>query len=307
MAWFKVDDQLHSHPKARRAGLEAMGLWLVAGSHCMSYLTDGFVEEWFVLSWPNGAELAERLVGTGLWLRGDGGWQFHDWAEFQPTKVRVEAERSANARRQELSRDPKLRDAIRDRDGSTCRYCGETVRWNDRKGSLGGTYDHVDPKAPNSIENLVVACRGCNSAKGSRTPEQAGMILLKPRCDLDSNLDSDSNRNLAPSPSPSPSPRLLLTESVSLGSNRAREDETDSEAQAAAERLASAMGLDLEKIRAAAARIDRGLDHGQALRLATIIIAKARREPTNATAYVMGAFKQSPLEVQQTIDTEVMV
>lgn len=100
---------------------------------------------------------------------------------------------------------------------------------------------------------------------------------------------------------------LLLTESVSLGSNRAREDETDSEAQAAAERLASAMGLDLEKIRTAARGIDRDLDHGRALRLATIIIAKARREPKNATAYVMGAFRQSPLEVQQVIDTEVMV
>lgn len=104
MAWFKVDDQLHSHPKARRAGLEAMGLWLLAGSHCMSYLTDGFVEEWFVLSWPNGAELAERLVGTGLWLRGDGGWQFHDWAEFQPTREKVEAEREAASERKRRQR-----------------------------------------------------------------------------------------------------------------------------------------------------------------------------------------------------------
>lgn len=234
MAWFKVDDQLHSHPKARRAGLEAMGLWLVAGSHCMSYLTDGFVEEWFVLSWPNGAELAERLVGTGLWLKLENGWQFHDWAEFQPTREKVEAEREAAAERM------------------------RRVRAN---------------RSANARPNT----EGTNG-DGSATP----------------------------SPSPSPSPRLLLTESVSLGSNRAREDETDSEAQAAAERLAAAMGLDLEKIRAAARRLDRDLDHGQALRLGTIIVAKARREPKNATAYVMGAFRQSPHEVQQWIDTEVM-
>lgn len=99
MAWFKVDDQLHSHPKARRAGLESMGLWLLAGSHCMSYLTDGFVEEWFVLSWPNGEAMAQRLVQHGLWVEVEGGWQFHDWSEFQPTRESVQADRDAAAER----------------------------------------------------------------------------------------------------------------------------------------------------------------------------------------------------------------
>lgn len=105
MAWFKVDDQLHSHPKARRAGLEAMGLWLLAGSHCMSYLTDGFVEAWFVQSWPHGPELANVLVREGLWLKVEGGWQFHDWGEFQPTREKVEAERESAAERQRRKRD----------------------------------------------------------------------------------------------------------------------------------------------------------------------------------------------------------
>lgn len=99
MAWFKVDDQIHSHPKARRAGLEAMGLWLLAGSHCMSYLTDGFVEAWFVQSWPHGEELAGKLVQAGLWLEADGGWQFHDWEKFQPTRESVKADRHAAAER----------------------------------------------------------------------------------------------------------------------------------------------------------------------------------------------------------------
>lgn len=99
IAWFKVDDQLHSHPKARRAGLEAMGLWLLAGSHCMSYLTDGFVEAWFVQSWPHGEELAGKLVQAGLWLEADGGWQFHDWEKFQPTRESVKADRHAAAER----------------------------------------------------------------------------------------------------------------------------------------------------------------------------------------------------------------
>lgn len=99
IAWYKIDDQLHSHPKARRAGLEAMGLWTLAGSHCMSYLTDGFVEEWFVQSWPHGPELAAKLVSVGLWVEAEGGWQFHDWDKYQPTRASVKAERDAAAER----------------------------------------------------------------------------------------------------------------------------------------------------------------------------------------------------------------
>lgn len=41
MAWFKVDDKLHSHPKLYRASLRAMGLWVLAGSWCSDQLTDG--------------------------------------------------------------------------------------------------------------------------------------------------------------------------------------------------------------------------------------------------------------------------
>jgi len=46
MPWFKVDDALHSHPKTRKAGLAAMGLWVVAGSFSASYMTSGFISEY---------------------------------------------------------------------------------------------------------------------------------------------------------------------------------------------------------------------------------------------------------------------
>lgn len=116
MAWYKVDDQLHSHPKARRAGLEAMGLWTLAGSHAMSYLTDGFVEAWFVESWPHGAELAKVLVREGLWLEAEGGWQFHDWGVYQPTRESVLADREAAAARMRSVRANK-RQGSRERSG----------------------------------------------------------------------------------------------------------------------------------------------------------------------------------------------
>jgi 5-methylcytosine-specific restriction endonuclease McrA len=60
------------------------------------------------------------------------------------------------------------------RDNNTCQYCGMN------KGPL--TVDHVVPKnmgGTDSWENLVCACSRCNNKKGDRTPEQAGMRLLK--------------------------------------------------------------------------------------------------------------------------------
>ena len=83
MPHFRVDDALHSHPKARQAGLEAMGLWNMCGSYCMGYLTDGFVPEWYVKSWPKGPALAKRLVAVKLWYPAtkddEKGWQFHEF------------------------------------------------------------------------------------------------------------------------------------------------------------------------------------------------------------------------------------
>lgn len=84
MPHFRVDDALHSHPKTQRAGDDAIGMWVRAGSFCMAYLTDGFVPEWWVKQQPNGTRKAKKLVAAGLWHGGaerDGekGYQFHEW------------------------------------------------------------------------------------------------------------------------------------------------------------------------------------------------------------------------------------
>ncbi|MCG3174554.1 MAG: hypothetical protein GMKNLPBB_02799 [Myxococcota bacterium] len=63
------------------------------------------------------------------------------------------------------------------RDQFTCQYC----RLIFDAGDL--TYDHVVPRrlgGKTEWSNVVTACRPCNSAKGGRTPEQAGMALHRP-------------------------------------------------------------------------------------------------------------------------------
>lgn len=101
MPWFKVDDQLHDHRKARLAGTHAMGLWVLSGSWCGANPDDGFIPENVVIRWEPRAyrKLAQRLVDAGLWsvdeLDGEAGWRFHDWGDFQPTKEEIEAEKAA--------------------------------------------------------------------------------------------------------------------------------------------------------------------------------------------------------------------
>jgi hypothetical protein len=114
VTWFKVDDTLSAHPKARAAGLPAMGLWVVAGAYASQYLTEGFVPGWYVDSWPSGKKLAARLVDAGLWETTEGGWMFHQWGERQPTKEQVEADRAKTRERQQRWRDAKRDERLAD-------------------------------------------------------------------------------------------------------------------------------------------------------------------------------------------------
>jgi hypothetical protein len=100
MAWFFVDDHLHDHRKPRKAGLEAIGLWTLAGSWCADNLTDGFVPRDVAVRWSARKldRLAAQLVDAGLWEtaqeEGEDGWQFHDWTGWQRTRQQVEALRA---------------------------------------------------------------------------------------------------------------------------------------------------------------------------------------------------------------------
>lgn len=62
------------------------------------------------------------------------------------------------------------------RDGFRCQYCGERKAMNELN------YDHVVPRVRGGKtvwENIVTSCYACNDRKGSRTPGEAGMKLLR--------------------------------------------------------------------------------------------------------------------------------
>lgn len=63
------------------------------------------------------------------------------------------------------------------RDEHRCQYCGE--RYSSARLSL----DHIHPRSRgggDTWENVVCACLTCNVRKGGRTPQEAGMRLLRP-------------------------------------------------------------------------------------------------------------------------------
>jgi 5-methylcytosine-specific restriction endonuclease McrA len=106
-------------------------------------------------------------------------FRFHVW-QTDPAEInQVFAEESRNHQRAKLrpqeARDSLLRVQIPDdlrwkiyaRDNFTCRYCGAN--------GVPLSLDHVIPHAKGgtaTIDNLVAACRPCNSAKGARTPQE---------------------------------------------------------------------------------------------------------------------------------------
>jgi 5-methylcytosine-specific restriction endonuclease McrA len=61
------------------------------------------------------------------------------------------------------------------RDGHMCMYCGTELS------TYHLTRDHVVPMSRGGEDrwsNVVTACKGCNTRKGNRTPEEAGVALL---------------------------------------------------------------------------------------------------------------------------------
>lgn len=62
------------------------------------------------------------------------------------------------------------------RDQHQCQYCGACPALRELN------IDHVLPRSrggADSWENLVISCRSCNLRKGRRTPDEAGMHLLR--------------------------------------------------------------------------------------------------------------------------------
>lgn len=92
-------------------------------------------------------------------------------AHLVPSVIRLVRYRRVPRRTRMISRR-----GILTRDHHTCAYCGAV------KGGFELTLDHIHPRSrggPSTWENLVACCKPCNHRKADRTPEEAGMKLLR--------------------------------------------------------------------------------------------------------------------------------
>lgn len=107
MTWVRIDDQLHGHPKIRKAwrgAPRALGLHLLALSYAGAYLTDGHVPEEFVEEkLPGSSErtkTVQTLVDAELWLPPETGeWTIHDYLDRNPSRAEVLARRATDSAR----------------------------------------------------------------------------------------------------------------------------------------------------------------------------------------------------------------
>ncbi len=104
MAWGKIDDKLWGSPKWLATGPRARALWVTALSWSMDQLTDGIIPTHVLPVLGGSRRDAGDLCRAGLWEEHETGWAFHDWADYQPSKAKILAEREAAAERQKRAR-----------------------------------------------------------------------------------------------------------------------------------------------------------------------------------------------------------
>jgi len=158
MAWFRVDDKIHDHPKIRKlrtSKLAALGLWTACGSWSADTLSDGFVPAEIVQRFDPDEGLAKRLVEVGLWDEDEHddevGYRFHQWTEHQPTKAEVERRReeARERMRRRRSGDSTEPDPNPPSDGS------QDVRANTSR--TPSEVRHPDPTRPVSTTSSATA------------------------------------------------------------------------------------------------------------------------------------------------------
>lgn len=111
-----LDDRLPTHPKILRAGAllgnrtgDAFLLYVVGISYARNQLTNGFLPDTFVTSCglvatPQAVANALSNRGVRLWRKVRGGYQIHDYLDFNPKASEVKRKRAQDRKRKALER-----------------------------------------------------------------------------------------------------------------------------------------------------------------------------------------------------------
>ncbi|MFJ5967926.1 hypothetical protein [Streptomyces sp. NPDC093060] len=115
MAWFALDDGFDTHPKVRKAGNAAVGLFVRLGVHATKHLTEGHLDGDIVTAYGTAATI-RKLIAVGMLHEAghgcprcpqpaDGGYYIHDYLDYNKSRQQIEAAREAARKRQQRGRD----------------------------------------------------------------------------------------------------------------------------------------------------------------------------------------------------------
>lgn len=178
MAWFKVDDSFGTSPKVmtipRRIRMQCLGLWVTAGTWSAQHLTDGRIPDHMIEEWGAEVSHGDALVASGLWERDTDSYVFHDWSDYQPTRVDTLANREKERRRKEDWR-------LRNRENTTQSPAGTESRGDNAS-------EHPDPTRPDPTRPLRKDSSS-DSADAEPRPEIIHLLDL-----LDSELERNGSK-----------------------------------------------------------------------------------------------------------------
>lgn len=115
--WCKIDGAINHHPKLTAAGPIASWLYICGLAFATTYSTDGLIPEAeasHLTPLDDPAAAITRLVAAGLWHRCRGGYQIHDFLDYQQPAAKMKAGRERHRRNQAAYRT-RQRDDVRDR------------------------------------------------------------------------------------------------------------------------------------------------------------------------------------------------
>jgi 5-methylcytosine-specific restriction endonuclease McrA len=192
MSWLRVGDTFATDPRVLELGSpkderllnEAVGFVVRCAAQSAGHKQDAFVSDAtaVLVGGPRTKVLVKVVHRAGIFAErgeraGKPGWQLLNEPEL--LHIRLQAGVDWEAQHRALLRDPDIFLPVRLRDGDACRYCARIVIWKDGKSGRGGTLDHILPDG----DDLVVACKSCNSKKQDRSFADAGLTLLPPPVD----------------------------------------------------------------------------------------------------------------------------
>lgn len=190
MTWFKVDDNFTDHPKTEDLPDAAVAMWTRGGSWSARHLTDGFVPERKARKLcddPDGA--LKALLDSGLWELADGGFQFHDWSDYQPTREEEMASRKANSMGGAIGNHRRWH-VEKGKVDPRCQYCrGSNDRGTDRGTDQSGDRgtDRSSDRGTESVVNRPDPTRPVPSPLSSKSKTGSG--------DLDLSLTKQDQSN----------------------------------------------------------------------------------------------------------------